>query len=588
MMNLIIPSSKTGFAVYPEESKAPELRRKLAVALLPFWGINGLKLWDWSGHERHCDLVGGFAAATAWVPSKMGWALNFNGTSNYIDRAVELMLTAFPFTLEAWVKFDDQYGVAVSILDHTVSNRYYAIGVDATGHPQLRARNETSETITSSDSIDDASFHQIVGVFESATVRRLYVDGVLKATDTVSITLHSNVGYFLIGLLRLASESGWWKGEISSVKMFPHVLSDGEITYLHREPFAMWELAESVSVADLPGIVYMTATAAIATTTTSSLRIGATESMSATAAIETATTAFLSKSGIVDMSATAAIATATTSSLTKWGTVLMSGTAAIVTAATATLGGGVTESMTATAAISTAVAGTLWIKGEFFNYIPTFTSGILATLQTNNRAYSNTIPIHSDSVATSTKAIQAYTNSIAIPALSEEAQAVVPRTNASGVRLYNGGYTDFTAEAKQSTPDDVDLSDGVGTKLFIGYKTVFHAVKFVVSTAGVGSYTMQAPKYWNGAAWVSGIFADGELNDFKTAENVAMAGGLSGPDDWALTIVDGTQLYWISMETLSGTQSQKPLATRIYLAIVGGSRSLWITDDSIDGFDGFF
>ena len=584
---LIIPSSKTGFAVYPEESRAPELRRKLAVALLPFWGINGLKLWDWSGHERHCNLLGGFAAATAWVPSKMGWALNYNGTSNYISGEVERMFTAYPFTVEAWVKFDGQAGTAVSVLDHTVMNRYYAIGVDGSGHPQLHARNVGSETIASSDSIDDGRFHQIAGVFESNIMRKLYVDGVLKATDTVNIAYHSNVYFFLIGLLRLVTPGGWWKGDISSVNMFPYALSEGEITYLHEERFAMWQLAESVSVEYMGGVVDMTATAAIATATSASLTIGVTESMTATAAIASATTAILTKWGIVDMSATAAIATATTASLTKWGTVLMTATAAISTAATGTLGLGVTESMTATAAISTAATGTLWIKGEFFIDIPIHSLSELASIA-GSESYANTIPIQTLSIDSSTGAIKIEENSIPIPTLSNDAERVIPRFSPGGVRLYSGTFADFTAEARSNTPDDVDLSDGAGTILYIGYKEKFYAVKILVSTAGVGSYTIQAPKYWNGAAWVNLQFSTGEQNHFKTAETIHIGGFPEEPDDWAKSTVDGTELYWISMETLAGTQSQKPMAQRIYLKIVGVTSFRFLTFASDESYQEFF
>ena len=587
MSNLIIPSSKTGFAIYPEESRAPELRRKLGGAWLPFWGITDLELLDFSGQERHCGLAGGLVAATAWVPSKMGWALNFNGTSNYVGRS-ERIFTAFPFTFEAWVKYDGQYGMAVSVCDPGLMYRYYCISIDASGCPELWARNPSGEGITSPDSIADGRFHQIVGVFESATMRRLYVDGVLKGTDTVSVAYHDNIYNFLIGMLRLTPLAGWWKGDISSVKIFPYALSGSEIAYLHSEPFAMWQLAESVSVKYVGGVVDMTATAAIATATTASLSLGVTESMTATAAIATATSASLTKHGIVDMSATAAIATATTASLTKWGTVLMTATAAISTAATGTLGLGVTESMTATAAISTAATGTLWIKGEFFIDIPIPTISELGSIA-GSESYANTIPIQTLSIDSSTGEIKIEENSIPIPTLSNDAERVIPRMNPGGVLLYDTGvYTDFTTEARSNTPDDVDLSDGAGTILYIGYKEKFYAVKILVSTAGVGSYTIQAPKYWNGAAWVNLQFSTGEQNHFKTAETIHIGGFPEEPDDWAKTTVDGTELYWISMETLAGTQSQKPMAQRIYLKIVGVTSFRFLTFASDESYQEFF
>lgn len=587
MSNLIIPSSKTGFAANPEESRAPELRRKLAGAWLPFWGITDLELLDFSGKERHCDLIGGFVAATAWVPSKMGWALNFNGTTNYIQR-LERIFTAFPFTLEAWVKYDGQAGVAVSILDESSPSRYYTIGIDGSGCPQLYARNQTPQTITSPDSIDDGRFHQIVGVFESAVMRRLYVDGILKGTDTVSVDYSGWVDCLFIGVLRLSLMSNWWKGDISSVKLFPCGLSESEIAYLHSEPFGMWQLAESVSVKYMGAVVDMTATAAISTSSTASLSLGVTESMSATAAIATATTASLTKHGIVDMSATAAISTTSTASLTKWGTVLMTGTAAIATAATATLGTGVTESMTATAAISTAAAGTLWIKGQFFIDIPIHSLSELGSAG-GSESYANTIPIQTLSIDNSTGVIKVEENSIPIPTLSSDAARVIPRTNPGGVRLYDTGvYTDFTAEARSNTPDDVDLSQGDGTILYIGYKEKFYGVRILVSTAGVGSYTIEAPKYWNGVAWVSLQFSTGEQNHFKTAETIHIGGFPEEPDDWAETTVDGTELYWISMETLSGTQSQKPMAQRIYLKIVAVGSFRFMTYASDKSYQEFF
>jgi len=232
--------------------------------------------------------------AGSWVVDEKIHALDFNGTTNFVEHAAEFV-GDYPFTLEGWVKGDSNVGMhsIISFADTDIFTTYYAIYL-VDGFPRLTARTSTIESIISPDSIIDGNWHHIVGVFASPTYRELVVDGVSKGTDTASISYWWwKIDTCLIGLLRKANPVGYFDGRISSARIYSYALSLGRIAQHYGDRFAMWELAARKLLPYMRPRLQLTATAAATTTIAGSLTIGKTESMTATAAASTTATGSL-------------------------------------------------------------------------------------------------------------------------------------------------------------------------------------------------------------------------------------------------------------------------------------------------------
>lgn len=236
-MRGLIPSYKGGFARYAAESEAPELWRGLVGAWLPFLGPTGLTLRDWSGRHTHGTLIA--MAPDDWVVDGEGYALDFLTDDSVV---MGQALSGYPFSLTAWVCWDDvNEDTVVSV--SAGSNAYY--------HAIMGLNSFIARTYSSGGGVDDADYNVIptagqwyflVGVWASASSRKIYVDGGFKAEHTGTA---SAVGTAVtkIGVTADSTPFGYLNGRVSSVCAYNRILTDAEIAWLYRDPHAMWRIA---------------------------------------------------------------------------------------------------------------------------------------------------------------------------------------------------------------------------------------------------------------------------------------------------------------------------------------------------------
>jgi hypothetical protein len=110
---------------------------------------------------------------------------------------------------------------------------------------------------TDSPIVVDGEWHHIAGTFRNNDITKLYVDGGLVATDDPAdadgpwnINL---IQQFWIGDVENAS-GGPFVGIIDDVKLFNHVLSEGEVAALFRVPEAS-TLALTLVAATTIGVI---------------------------------------------------------------------------------------------------------------------------------------------------------------------------------------------------------------------------------------------------------------------------------------------------------------------------------------------
>jgi hypothetical protein len=108
----------------------------------------------------------------------------------------------------------------VTINDSTNQSIYYGIYFSGTRFG-IQARNTTVRTNTSTNTYSKDIWHHVACVFNSATDRKLYVNGVEEATGTDSVDFSNTANNkVLLGLLRLVSPTSYLNGKLSDVRIW--------------------------------------------------------------------------------------------------------------------------------------------------------------------------------------------------------------------------------------------------------------------------------------------------------------------------------------------------------------------------------
>jgi hypothetical protein len=165
---------------------------------------------------------------------KNGKCLSFDGVNDFVEKDIRLV-SGYPFTMATWFKTSDvttdENHMIFTMTDKDVVDIQYGIGVDDSEHKaRIMARNSSSTYEGLSDvTVNDNQWHHLVGVFNSDTDRRLYLDGNLEATVIDSVSLNPSVDRFSIGRWGDSTSDSYFEGLIDDVKIFNYALTDEQI-----------------------------------------------------------------------------------------------------------------------------------------------------------------------------------------------------------------------------------------------------------------------------------------------------------------------------------------------------------------------
>lgn len=185
------------------------------------------------------DPVGGRSGAmlnglsVTGAAGRFGSSLAFDGVDDAVrhDNAASPTLTGYPFTLSAWVKTSQMADAVIAMTGQGSSNSvHWYIGMYA-GAANIVARNTTKVEKRDTLAINDGVWHHVVGVFASATSRQLYVDGVLRQSDSSSVAF-GGTERFAVGALDRATPAARFAGSIDDVRVYRRALTQAEILAL--------------------------------------------------------------------------------------------------------------------------------------------------------------------------------------------------------------------------------------------------------------------------------------------------------------------------------------------------------------------
>jgi hypothetical protein len=170
---------------------------------------------------------------TTYLNSNYG-SWNFDGDGDYFEKE-DSLVSGFPFSMIASFNTNStSTGIIMSVSDKSKSATYFAILVNNDRNATIVARNSSDYiSVDSNFSLTENTNYQIVGVFESANLRKLFVNGILVATDTVGVDYESGIDRFSIGRLGDSSPSGYFNGTIYQAILINDSLSDTDVLNIY-------------------------------------------------------------------------------------------------------------------------------------------------------------------------------------------------------------------------------------------------------------------------------------------------------------------------------------------------------------------
>lgn len=250
-----IPSFAQGYATH-QACIAPWAWKRVVAAYAPFLGIQGNKLYDFSGKGNHGDING-----ATWALGKDGPVLNLNGSSHYIDLGTNSSLNLTQnFSVSFQVKPDlaqkdgliygrDKSGndfVQLQIRqDNVVANRL-----------KIQTHNGSFRTVNVDNFFAADTWVDGDVVFGVSGVVTVYKNGVPFASGTLTGGIDSDAGArAYIGTMQFASFTNFFAGLIDEVIVYNRPRPAAEIAWLNSNPFVMFQRAISPAMFFVPEVV---------------------------------------------------------------------------------------------------------------------------------------------------------------------------------------------------------------------------------------------------------------------------------------------------------------------------------------------
>jgi parallel beta-helix repeat protein len=200
---------------------------------------------DLSGHGHTGTVTGGSYVAD-WTGTAAS-ALSLNGSSDYVNIADDALLDfgspANPFSIVAWVKTSGgaAAGIVAKARDINSVNMDYRLQMLATGAIQFTRWNQSAgavDTVTTSTTVNNGSWHHVAFVNEGAGSHKLYIDGVLATSSATTWTYdNSNAEPVRIGRDRNGTSSdAYFNGVIDDVAIIQRALTAAQIQDLNHLP----------------------------------------------------------------------------------------------------------------------------------------------------------------------------------------------------------------------------------------------------------------------------------------------------------------------------------------------------------------
>ena len=158
-------------------------------------------------------------------------SIAFDGSNDWSSHSS--VSSAWPVTMSCWAKFDSfNNNTLMAQSDVSASNQFFGFGQKLNNSQNLlRIYNYTvsfNEALGSTV-VSTGQWYNITAVFESNTSKKLYLNGALEATLTVSHTYPTGIDTMSISSFQRTSPGGYHDGDIACAMVHNKALSADEV-----------------------------------------------------------------------------------------------------------------------------------------------------------------------------------------------------------------------------------------------------------------------------------------------------------------------------------------------------------------------
>lgn len=206
----------------------------------------GAKVWDISGNSKHGNFVN-MNPSSAWVSSPRGSCIKFNGSTDYISFGDSFDMGSGSWSVSCWFKTTSS---GFSLVEKSRANfgagRWFLIYETGGLTAFLESSAGTHSATWTTTSILDNIWHHACAVWDRAANLTLYVDGVQRASTSISAGLADNYNttyYMFFGAYGnttdgQAADRLFLDGAMDIVSIYSRALTYGEIMQLYTSPYS--------------------------------------------------------------------------------------------------------------------------------------------------------------------------------------------------------------------------------------------------------------------------------------------------------------------------------------------------------------
>ena len=243
---IIKPSYQSGYARNASESENPKLWDGLVGAWIPSLGVTGETLRDVSGNGNHGVLTN-MDAATDWVATSKGLALDFGGSPNYVNfSSIDLKLNPDAISFVFWFKGSDPRSVLR--IQSLNQNSPYIVPIWSTNYSFIQSNIGTVGAPSSPTELRDGNWHHCAAVYDRNKFYGYYLDGKVSNNNTnYSLPLPTN--FTSTQMFRWWGDLEYSVGKFASGSIYNRALSPTEIKQLYVDSLAPFRKKQRLSVA---------------------------------------------------------------------------------------------------------------------------------------------------------------------------------------------------------------------------------------------------------------------------------------------------------------------------------------------------
>jgi hypothetical protein len=224
-----------------QPNQVPQIDRRGVAANLTaaFVSISGAPLVNAARPSQSLTKAG---SPTFTFDSRLGQYIQLNGSSQYLRNTTFTQSgNTYPLTLSAWFYADALAAGNHTIIALTASGGTSVIFQLYTNGAKLYTRQyNTSSQIVSATTLVTGKWYLATAVFESLSSRKLYLDGILQGTDTVTASAPSGINQIDIGASPWAGPGEYFQGRISAPMVLNAALTATQILALKSNPWQIF------------------------------------------------------------------------------------------------------------------------------------------------------------------------------------------------------------------------------------------------------------------------------------------------------------------------------------------------------------